>query len=123
MLCSLPSTLNGILVISVLKLLNIGSRHASFIAICAGVAGMEIIMNGQNQSFGSGGTGGGNGYIGVRRNGLTVILLSIVTCGIYLFYWYYQAMEDINRASGEQRMNSLTSFFCIDSIILFILRV
>jgi hypothetical protein len=57
-----------------------------------------------------------NGYIGVRRNGLTVVLLGVVTCGVYLFYWYYQAMEDINRASGEERINSamllILSIFC-----------
>ena len=57
-----------------------------------------------------------NGYIGVRRSGIVVILLSIVTCGIYMYWWYYQCMEDINRASGEQRINSLGlllgSIFC-----------
>ena len=48
-----------------------------------------------------------NSYIGVRRSGIVVLLLSIVTCGIYMYYWYYQSMEDINRASGEERINSV----------------
>jgi len=57
-----------------------------------------------------------NNYIGENRNGAIIILLSIVTCGIYMFYWYYVIMEDINRASGEQRINStlflLGCIFC-----------
>jgi len=47
-----------------------------------------------------------NNYIGENRNGAIVVLLSIVTCGIYMLYWYFVIMEDINKASGEQRMNS-----------------
>ena len=57
-----------------------------------------------------------NGYTGVRRSGISVILLSIITCGIYMYWWYYQTMEDINKASGEQRINSsgllIFSIFC-----------
>ena len=56
-------------------------------------------------------------YIGVQRNGLVVLLLSIITCGIYAYYWYYQIMEDINRASGEQRINSVG--LLIGSILCF----
>ena len=48
-----------------------------------------------------------NGYIGVRRNGLTILLFTLITCGIYAIYWYYVAMEDINKASGEMRINSV----------------
>ena len=57
-----------------------------------------------------------NGYIGKRRSGFVVILLSILTCSIYTFYWLYTVMEDINKASGEKRINSkgllIGSFFC-----------
>ena len=56
-------------------------------------------------------------YIGVRRDGIVVLLLSIVTCGVYAYYWYYQAMEDINRATGEQRINSVG--LLIGSILCF----
>ena len=48
-----------------------------------------------------------NDYVGKSRSGVVVILLSIVTCGIYLFYWYYTVMEDINKASGQRRMDSI----------------
>jgi len=62
-------------------------------------------------------------YIGKYRTGLSVILLSIVTCGIYLFYWYYQTMEDINKVSNEFRINStaliIGSIFC--SPIMFVI--
>ena len=64
-----------------------------------------------------GGGFGRNSYIGVRRSGIVVLLLGLVTCGVYTFYWYYQAMEDINRASGEQRINSVG--LLIGSIICF----
>ena len=69
--------------------------------------------NGQAQS--SSGGAFANSYIGVRRSGVVVILLSIVTCGIYMFYWLYQAMEDINRTSGHQRINSVA--FLIGSLV------
>jgi len=61
-----------------------------------------------------------NTYIGVRRSGLTVLLFTIITCGIYQFYWLYQVMEDINKASGERRLNSggllLASILCMPLI-------
>lgn len=43
-------------------------------------------------------------YIGKQRSGIVVILLSIITCGIYMFYWYYVTMEDINKIAGEERI-------------------
>ncbi len=35
-----------------------------------------------------------------NRNIGTCILLSIVTCGIYLYYWLYCLSDDLNTASG-----------------------
>ena len=64
-----------------------------------------------------GGGFGRNNYIGVRRSGGIVLLLSIVTCGIYSFYFLYQCMEDINRASGEQRISSVG--LLVGSILCF----
>ena len=68
-----------------------------------------------NNSQSTGGGYSSNSYIGVRRSPVVVILLSIITCGIYMLYWYYQSMEDINRASGEQRINSVA--FLIGSLV------
>ena len=48
-----------------------------------------------------------NGYIGKKRNGIVVILLGIVTFGIYYLFWYYTIMDDINKASGEERIPAL----------------
>ncbi|MCL1862227.1 MAG: DUF4234 domain-containing protein [Defluviitaleaceae bacterium] len=65
-----------------------------------------------------------NNYVGVRREGITVIILSIVTCGIYALYWYYVTMEDINRATGEQRINSallLVGIICCAPIAWYVL--
>jgi hypothetical protein len=53
-----------------------------------------------------------NGYIGRRRQGIVVLLLSIATIGIYGYWWHYQCMEDINRASGEKRINSMGLLLC-----------
>jgi len=80
--------------------------------------GLKVELGGNQSSvppMGESGTGvpvpyvpgSSSSYIGVRRSGISVLLLSIVTCGIYLFYWYYTVMEDINKASGEPRMNSV----------------
>jgi len=57
-----------------------------------------------------------NSYVGERREGWIILLLSIITCGIYSFYWLYVTMEDINKAAGEQRIDStlllIGSIFC-----------
>ena len=44
---------------------------------------------------------GGTGAIGELRKPLTVVLLTIVTCGIYLLWWYYRNFEDMKQYSGE----------------------
>lgn len=45
-----------------------------------------------------------------NRNVLTVILLSIFTCGIYSIYWWYTTTEDLNsKSSDEPLMNYILS--------------
>lgn len=56
-------------------------------------------------------------YIGMRREPVTVVLLSIVTCGIYAYYWLYVTMEDINNVSERPVIDNpvlylLLSIFC-----------
>ena len=46
-------------------------------------------------------------HIGTTRQPITVILLSLVTCGIYLWYWLYVTTQDINNALGEERINTV----------------
>ena len=36
-----------------------------------------------------------------KRDIATAIILSFVTCGIYLIYWYIVITDDVNRVSGE----------------------
>ena len=53
-------------------------------------------------------------YIGKTRNPIIVILLGIVTCGIYTLYWTYTAADEVNKITGQERINPilfLVSFF------------
>ncbi len=47
---------------------------------------------------------------GIERNPVTVILLSIVTCGIYSIYWLYKVTSEINAALGEEKINFVLYF-------------
>jgi hypothetical protein len=44
---------------------------------------------------------GGTGTIGQLRKPLSVILLTIFTCGIYGLWWYFRNFEDMKQHSGE----------------------
>jgi hypothetical protein len=58
---------------------------------------------------------GGTGTVGQMRRPLIVILLSIVTLGIYALFWYYRNFEDMKVYSGEGLggvLGLLLSFFC-----------
>lgn len=54
----------------------------------------------------------------------TVVLLSIVTCGVYAIYWYYKIMQDLNGAYNREIMNPvqflLLSMFCCPLLIWYI---
>ncbi len=66
---------------------------------------------------------GGTGAIGELRKPLTVVLLTIVTCGIYLLWWYYRNFEDMKQFSGEGiggLVGLLLAIFC-GIIAIFIL--
>ena len=57
-------------------------------------------------------------YIGKTQNAITVILLSIVTCGIYGIYWLYTAINDINSATDQKIIDNPTMYLVL-SIICF----
>lgn len=44
-----------------------------------------------------------------NRSVITIVLLSIVTCGIYALYWFYVTAQDLNRTDtdGAPLMNYL----------------
>lgn len=54
-------------------------------------------------------------YIGKIREPVTVIILTVVTCGIYGLYWFYTMMQDMNGALGEERIQS--TLFLVLSIV------
>lgn len=45
-----------------------------------------------------------------NRSIVTAIILSIVTCGIYGWVWYYKMTDEINNASGD---NSMSAGICL----------
>jgi Domain of unknown function (DUF4234) len=58
---------------------------------------------------------GGTGAIGELRRPLTVVLLTIVTCGIYGLWWYYRNFEDMKQYSSEGvggGLGLLLAIFC-----------
>ena len=67
----------------------------------------------QQQYYGGYGQPGANPYGGMgmgfglqERSLATCIILSIVTCGLYSFYWLYTLTEDTNRFSGDPNPTS-----------------
>jgi hypothetical protein len=50
-----------------------------------------------------------------QRSSATVLLLSIVTCGIYKLFWYYQTSDELRRVSGDESINPTT-----DLLLLFV---
>lgn len=43
---------------------------------------------------------------GTVRSPISVILLSIITCGIYQIYWLFKISGEINNALGEERISA-----------------
>jgi hypothetical protein len=57
---------------------------------------------GAMQPGGMGGPMAGGGARGEVRNPVTIVLLSLVTCGIYGYYWfYYQLMPELRAYLGR----------------------
>ncbi len=43
-------------------------------------------------------------YKGTTRSPGVVVLLSIITCGIYAIYWFYCTMQDVNGILGREKI-------------------
>jgi len=57
----------------------------------------------------------GSGNVGELRSPLTVLLLGLITCGIYFLFWYYKSFEEMKDYSGEGLgglVGLLLSIFC-----------
>jgi hypothetical protein len=66
---------------------------------------------------------GNSGAVGQLRKPLTVVLLSLVTCGIYYLWWYFRNFDDMKDYSGEGvggGIGLLLAIFC-GIIAIFVL--
>ena len=46
-----------------------------------------------------------------KRNEVAVILLSLITCGIYTIYWFYVTTEELNKEeANDELMNYILAF-------------
>lgn len=85
---------------------------------------MESAVNDVKQSFSNSGNNGNNGapYVGERlkddRGLLSYILLSIITCGIYSYYFLYKMAHDVNIAcEGDgENTSGLVAFILLSFI-------
>ena len=62
-------------------------------------------------------------YKGMKRSAINVILLSIVTCGIYGIYWMYTVGKEINEALNREAVNpvlALLSLICYPVIFYYV---
>ena len=63
------------------------------------------------------------GLVGKQRKPLTVLLLMIVTIGIYALYWYYKTFQEMKDYSGQGLggvLGLILAFFC-SIITIFLL--
>ena len=54
-----------------------------------------------------------NGQSYLKRNPLGVLGLTIITLGIYGFYWYYKVNEEILRYTGDQTISPSRSLVAV----------
>ena len=45
-----------------------------------------------------------------KKDIVTCVLLSIITCGIYTVFWFIRITDDCSKASGDDSMDGVTSF-------------
>lgn len=46
-------------------------------------------------------------YIGKKENPTTVLILTIVTCGIYGIVYLYNVLSDLNKITGKELVNPI----------------
>jgi Domain of unknown function (DUF4234) len=54
-----------------------------------------------------------NGASYLKRNPLGVLGLSLITLGIYGFYWYYKVNEEIQRFTGDDTISASRSLLAV----------
>ncbi|MDR3313350.1 MAG: DUF4234 domain-containing protein [Oscillospiraceae bacterium] len=45
-------------------------------------------------------------FVGQKQDPVKLVLLSIVTCGIYYLYWLYKVGEEVNQALGKEAVKT-----------------
>jgi hypothetical protein len=48
-----------------------------------------------------------------ERNSAMVLVLMLVTCGIYAFYWFYVTSEELRDATSDSTINPLTDLLLL----------
>lgn len=57
---------------------------------------------------------------GTERSAITVLILSIITCGIYYFYWIYTVSKEAKQFMGRDDINPTTELIlCIVTCSLY----
>lgn len=54
-----------------------------------------------------------DGQLYKKRNPLGVLGLSVITLGIYFFYWYYKVNDDIRRYEHDQTVRPGIALLCV----------
>lgn len=57
--------------------------------------------------------GGGLGAVGEKRDPVMVIVLTLVTCGLYAFYWWYVAGCEMRDALRRPEINPIMDFVLV----------
>lgn len=57
-----------------------------------------------------------------KRNILVAILLSIVTCGIYGIFWYYNMYKDAAKVTGEEKILTFILMLLLPFIGFYLLE-
>lgn len=66
------------------------------------------------------GGGGGGGAKGKVENPITVLILGLVTCGLYSLYWMWVRTKEMNDYLGKQQVNPMfvmPGCFCLPILI------
>ena len=65
-------------------------------------------------------------YVGQKQEPITIILLSVITCGIYGLIWLAKAGKDVNQGLGREAVNTnfvWLSILCFPLIFYYLYQL
>lgn len=66
-------------------------------------------------------------YKGTEKNPITILILSLVTCGIYGIIWLYQTVDEINKGLGREEFNPMivlvSSLVCAPALVFWLYKM